>query len=80
MAAKKRDYKKEYANYHGKPKQIKRRDERNTARAKLKKAGKVKVGDGKEVHHKDHNTANNSSKNLSVTTRTYNRSRNKKKK
>jgi hypothetical protein len=47
----KRNYKKEYADYHGKPEQVKRRAERNAARAKAKQAGKVKKGDGKEVHH-----------------------------
>lgn len=51
MAAKKRDYKKEYRDYHGKPEQKKRRAQRNAARSKAKKEGKVKKGDGKEVHH-----------------------------
>lgn len=31
-AKRKRDYKKEYREYHGKPEQIKRRDARNKAR------------------------------------------------
>lgn len=43
----KRDYKKEYANYHGKPIQKKRRAMRNRARNKLG----LKVGDPKEVDH-----------------------------
>lgn len=47
-----RDYKKEYANYQGKPDQIKNRAERNSARAKLVKEGVVKKGDGKDVDHK----------------------------
>jgi len=46
--AKKRNYKKEYDNYHSKPKQKKRRALRNAAR---KKAG-LKVGDEREVDHK----------------------------
>lgn len=46
-----RPYKKEYAQYHGKPEQIEKRAERNAARAKLMKEGKVKKGDGKEVDH-----------------------------
>ena len=45
---KKRDYKKEYRDFHGKPKQIKNRAKRNAARRKLG----LKVGDGKEVDHK----------------------------
>lgn len=51
MAKKKRDYKKEYADYHGTPEQKKRRAERNRDRAAAVKAGKVKKGDNKEVDH-----------------------------
>ena len=47
-----RPYKKEYEQYQGTPEQIKKRTERNAARAKLMKAGKVKKGDGKDVAHK----------------------------
>lgn len=48
----KRDYKSEYENYQGKPEQIKRRAERNAARAKYIKAhGKDSVA-GKDVDHK----------------------------
>lgn len=46
-----RDYKKEYRDYHGTPEQKKRRAERNRARRQAEKAGRVKKGDGKEVHH-----------------------------
>lgn len=46
-----RDYKKEYREYHGTPEQKKRRAERNAARRKAEKEGKVRKGDGKEVHH-----------------------------
>ena len=45
-----RDFKKEYREYHSKPKQVKRRAERNAARRLLVKAGRVKKGDGKEFH------------------------------
>ena len=48
----KRDYKREYAAYQGKPEQIKNRSKRNQARAIMAKAGKVKKGDGKDVDHK----------------------------
>jgi 5-methylcytosine-specific restriction endonuclease McrA len=48
----KRNYKKEYANYQGKPEQIKNRSERNQARAQLVKEGVVRKGDGKDVDHK----------------------------
>lgn len=47
-----RDYKKEYANYQGKPEQIKNRAKRNKARAEAMKDGRVKKGDGKDVDHK----------------------------
>ena len=41
----------EYANYQGKPEQIKNRAERNKARSEMEKAGKVHKGDGKDVDH-----------------------------
>jgi len=50
--AKARNYKKEYANYQGKPSQIKNRAKRNAARRELAKDGKVHKGDGKDVDHK----------------------------
>ena len=48
---KKRDYKKEYRDFHGKPEQIKNRNKRNAARKQLMKEGRVKKGDGKHVDH-----------------------------
>lgn len=51
MAKRKRDYRKEYDDYHGKPEQIKRRAERVKARRKAMRKGLVRKGDGKEVHH-----------------------------
>lgn len=51
MAKKKRNYRKEYDEYHAKPEQKKRRAERNAARRKAERSGKVRKGDGKEVHH-----------------------------
>jgi len=47
-----RDYRREYDNYQGKPEQIKNRAKRNSARAKMMKAGRVAKGDGKDVDHK----------------------------
>lgn len=46
-----RDYKAEYDKYHARPEQKKNRASRNTARAKMMKAGKAKKGDGKDVAH-----------------------------
>lgn len=77
---KKRNYRAEYDRYQGKPEQKKRRAQRNAARRKLMKAGKVKKGDGKDVAHADNNPKNNSRKNLKVQSKSKNRSfpRNKK--
>ena len=68
----KRNYKKEYANYHGKPAQVKRRNARNSARNKLKKAG-VNVA-GKDVAHRNGNPRDNRRANLTVKTAAQNRS------
>jgi hypothetical protein len=46
-----RPYKKEYEQYQGTPEQIKKRTQRNKARAKLMKEGKVHKGDGMDVAH-----------------------------
>jgi len=70
-----RDYGSEYRNYQGKPRQIKRRAERNASRNKLVQKGLAKKGDGKDVHHKDGNTANKSLSNLSIMSKSKNRSR-----
>lgn len=46
-----RNFRKEYDEYHAKPEQKERRAERNAARNKAIKEGRVKKGDGKEVDH-----------------------------
>ena len=72
-----RDYAKEYREYHSKPKQKKRRAQRNKARSILtKKLGKSAV-QGKDVDHRDRNTANNSASNLRLQSVKKNRGRNK---
>lgn len=71
-----RNYKKEYENYHSKPTQRKRRSSRNKARRKVAKTlGKRKIR-GKDVDHKDRNPLNNSRKNLRISSKSRNRSRN----
>ena len=72
VARKKRNYKKEYANYQGSAEQIKRRSNRNKARRIMAKKGKVKKGDGKDVHHTTGNPMNN--KKLAVKSKSKNRS------
>ena len=44
------DYSKE-VEYESSPKQVAARVRRNKARAQAEKAGKVRKGDGKDVHH-----------------------------
>lgn len=74
MADGKRNYKKEYNNYHSKPGAKKKRAANNTARAKMVQAGKVKKGDGKDVAHKDNNAKNNKMSNLKTQSPSKNRS------
>jgi hypothetical protein len=50
--AKARNYRREYDEYQGTPEQIKNRAKRNSARAKMVKAGRASKGDGKDVDHK----------------------------
>ena len=72
-----RNYKEEYKEFHSKPDQKKRRAGRNAAQRKMAASGKVKKGDGKDVHHKDGNALNNKRKNLRVESKSKNRSRKK---
>ena len=62
------------AKYNAKPQQLKNRANRNAARAKMIKAGKVSKGDGKDVAHKNNNTNHNGMSNLSVQSKAKNRS------
>jgi len=74
--AKARNYKREYAQYHGQQIQIDRRKARNQSRAKAVEAGRAKKGDGKDVDHIDRNPKNMSGNNLRITSKKKNRSRN----
>lgn len=67
-----RDYQQEYASYHAKPEQKKRRAQRNAARSKMAKLGRVRKGDGKDVHHQS--GMSNAMSNLTVLPRSVNRS------
>lgn len=71
MTTKKRDYKKEYKDYHSKPEQVKNRAARNKARSTMG----LKVGDKREVDHKKALIKGGSNKksNLRVVSRTTNR-------
>jgi len=72
---KKRDYKKEYREYHGKSEQIHRRAGRNAARRKVAANRGKSALRGKDVNHRDGNTWNNKSSNLSVESKAVNRGR-----
>lgn len=68
-----RDYKKEYKQFHGKPKQIRNRAARNKARADKG----LKKGDGKEVHHKKPLSKGGSNRPSNVTIRSQKANRKK---
>ena len=69
-----RNYRKEYDNYQGKPAQKKRRAMRNKVRRMMEREGKVKKGDGKDIHHRDGKPMNFKKSNLSIKNRSNNRS------
>ena len=69
-----RNYKKEYANYHSKPAQKVNRAGRNKARKIVMKAGGTAKVAGKDVHHKNGNPRDNRAGNLTVASKTANRS------
>jgi len=72
---KKRNYKREYALYHGRPEQIKRRAQRNKTRRMMVRQGLVRKGDGKDVDHRDNNVYNQARGNLQVMSKSANRSK-----
>jgi hypothetical protein len=76
LLTEKRNYRKEYDNYHSKPEQRKNRSKRVLARRLMMKLGKVRKGDGKDVDHKDGNPKNNGKHNLRVRSKSANRADN----
>lgn len=70
-----RDYRAEYDKYQGTEQQKKNRAQRNAARAKMAKAGKVRKGDGKDVAHvKAFDKGGNNKTGLRVESKSTNRS------
>lgn len=63
--------------YESSPKQKKRRAQRNAARQKLMKLGRVHKGDGKDVDHKNFNTADNALSNIHAMSVHGNRKKNR---
>ena len=70
---KKRNYRKEYDEYHSK--HLKDNNARHRARYNAEKKGTVRVGDGKEIDHKNNNPRDNSAKNLRIVSRKTNLSK-----
>lgn len=76
MARAKRNYAKEYREYHAKPEQKKRRAQRNAARRTAAKKGLVRKGDDKEVDHTQRNRKGPlNNKKVRVVSRKANRSK-----
>ena len=70
-----RNYRSEYDTYQGSEQQKKNRAQRNAARAKMAKAGKVHKGDGKDVAHtKAFDKGGTNKTGLRVESKTANRS------
>lgn len=68
-----RDYKQE-AKYHATPSQKKKRASRNKARREAIRKGRVRLGDGLDIDHKNTNALDNSPSNLRVRSKSTNRS------
>lgn len=75
MTDRKRNYTREYEQYHATEAQKKRRAGRNKARRMLEKEGAVRKNDGRDVDHKNGNTLDNKRSNLRVQPKSTNRAR-----
>ena len=73
-AAEVRAHRKAQLKYESSPVQVKKRENRNLARAHLEKEGKLHKGDGKDAGHQDGNALHNSPQNWIVENRHKNRS------
>ena len=70
-----RDCEREYKRFQSSKKAKRDRAARNKARRQAMREGRVHRGDDKEVDHRDSNPQHNSSSNLRVVSRKFNRSR-----
>lgn len=76
MPERKRNYRKEYDDYQGTEAQKKRRADRNRARRRAERDGRVSKGDGKELDHVgSHRTGRLRNVPTKVVSRTANRKR-----
>ena len=71
MAERKRNYGREYQQFHGTPEQKARRAARGRHRYKMEKEGKLKPG--MEVEHKNQNALDGSKSNLTVRSKQFQR-------
>lgn len=69
-----RDYRAEYDNYHSSKKAKRQRNLNNKARRKMIREGRARIGDGKDVAHKNNNVRDSSLGNLAVQSKSKNRS------
>lgn len=67
----KRNYSKEYKDFHGTAEQKARRAARGRHRYKMEKAGRIKKG--QEVEHRNGNAQDGSAKNLTVRSKAFQR-------
>ena len=74
LQKRKRNYKKEYANYQGTKEQKERRVMRNRVRRQALREGRVTKGSGFDIHHRDGNPMNTDRSNLVVQHSSQNRS------
>lgn len=67
--------KRQVEGYNAKPENVAKRVKNNAARAMMEKEGRVKKGDGKDVHHKKplRSGGGNTRSNLAVTSASKNR-------
>ena len=70
-----RNYRREYDLTHSSTSAKKDRAARNKTRRQAEADGRVKKGDGKDVHHKDGNPRNTAKKNTKVMARGANRAK-----
>ena len=72
----KRDYKREYEEYHSKPEQRENRSKRTVARREANESGVTHKGDGKDLDHKRplSKGGSNEKSNLRAVSRSENRS------
>ena len=73
--AKKRDFKKEYENYHSTTKAKKQRARNNKANRKAKKEGRIKKGDGNDVAHSKPGAKGSTSIQKKSTNRSFSRTK-----